>query len=399
MKVLFVGSELFFGTSVGGFRQDRWIKAFIEAGHSCTVVDYASLMPKCHSASAWAEYADFRQKIKGNIPKKSSVRQGVIASVLRWLKHFFIVEVFHPLVWVKIFIIYWRFRHKKFDLVFASTPPFTSAIISTSLLRLGIAKRQIIDFRDEWADSLYLPRQSFISKKLIEEVVVKSSFYCITVSDYSKQNLQKLYAYPRIALVYNAPDITYVRNKYIVEHSNDPQLKILYTGSFPEKTYNYPALFNLIDRCSQSFADNMEFIFVGSTLALQRVGNLSNARYLQQLSAEESRKMQQWADCLLFVAADFPCNGGIVSWKIFEYIQSERPFLPLFVHEGSDVHHIISMACGFCPVIHTWEQLYAILNGINKENIIHRLPSFKNRGFFDDLLAAYPNFVKRITHD
>jgi hypothetical protein len=398
MKVLFIGSELFFGTSVGGFRQDRWMKAFLENGNTCTVVDYASLVPRYFTTASWTEYAAFRTEIKNAVPKKSSVRQGVIASVLRRLKHFFIVEVFHPLVWVKIFIIYRKLRQEQFDLVFASTPPFTSCIIALSLLKLGVAKKQVIDFRDEWADSLYLPKGSFISKKIIERQVVRNSAHCITVSDYSKKNLQKLYAYSNITLIYNAPDISYSKEQYATAPNASEQLRIVYTGSFPDNTYNYPALYKLINNCGTFFGEKMEFVFAGSTLALQKVGPLGNARFLEQLPVVESRKMQQGADCLLFVAADFPDNGGIVSSKIFEYIQSERPILPLFVYEGSDVFHIISRACGSCPIIHTWEQLHALLNGMKSENTVSMLPSLKNKEFFHELLDAYPNFIKQVNH-
>ena len=104
--------------------------------------------------------------------------------------------------------------------------------------------------------------------------------------------------------------------------------------------------------------------------------------------------MQQKADILLFIGANFEYNGGIVSSKIFEYLQSGKPILPIFVCKDSDVYHIIEKSCGFCPVIQDYNDLMSILSQLNHENANILLPVLKHYEFFEQLLEAYGNFVK-----
>ena len=93
-KVLFIGSEIFFGTSVGGFRQDRWVKAFIENSYDCEVIDYATFLPQRYKTIEWSDYSLFRTRIKETVFTKPSVKQGRIISILRFLKHLFLQKLF-----------------------------------------------------------------------------------------------------------------------------------------------------------------------------------------------------------------------------------------------------------------------------------------------------------------
>jgi hypothetical protein len=395
-KVLFIGSEIFFGTSVGGFRQDRWLKAFLENSFECEVVDYASLFPKRYSASSWIEYYNFRKKIKESVFTKPSIKQGNIITVLRFLKHFFLFEVFNPKIYFQIIYLFNIYRNKKFDYVFTSSPPFTSNIIGFFLKKLGIADKMIVDFRDEWADSLFLPKLTMINRKAVEKIIVRNSEYILTVSEYSKQNLVRLYGNQNVKCVYNAPDINYntAEKKEVDSEDQRNYIEFLYTGSMASGLFNCQKLFSFLSLLSAQENEKYKFKFVGAGRELQKIGELSNCFFLDQVQLNVSRKMQKETDILLFIGANFESNGGIVSSKIFEYIQSQKPILPLFVCKDSDVYFIIEKACGFCPTIHSFEDLHSLLSKLNHDNIDLFLPTLKNPDFLNQLLDAYSDFVK-----
>jgi glycosyltransferase involved in cell wall biosynthesis len=399
-NILFIGSELFFGTSVGSFRQDRWLKAFLQAGHRCTVLDYHGFLPRVYSPSSWGEYLSFREKVRRDVPKRASVRTGGAFPYLRYLKHFFILEIFHPVVWIKAGIILFRLRGRKFDFVFSSTPPFTSTLLGYLVKLFGNSYKFIIDFRDEWGGSMFLPSVTFIKRKTIERYLVSRADFVITVSEFSRRNIQEMYAKDNVTCVYNAPDINYaslLSNSAVkrVESRND-KFTFLYTGSIAPGLFNEEMLIHFILSSDNKFHKYFIFRFLGSSLNVKLTTIPEGIELVGQQPLQVSREMQQDADALLFLAANFPNNGGIVSSKIFEYLQSERPILPLFVHIDSDIYHIIASACGFCPIIHTWNDLEIILDGLSNQNIEERLPSLKNRTFLTSLLDAYPSYVNRV---
>lgn len=397
-NILFIGSELFFGTSVGGFRQDRWLKACLDQGKRCTVVDYYSLVPRFYSPIDTSDYFSFRKKIKSKVQKKPSVKEGRLVSILRFIKHFFILEVFNPLIWFKILYIIFTLRNKHFDIVFTSSPPFTSNVIGLVLKKTGKAKVFLVDFRDEWGDSLFLPKSTIINRKIIERIVVNNADSIITVSEYSKRNLQNLYKLSSISCIYNAPDINYKIFKNNLDISPSTRITILFTGSLAPGLFDSNKLLEFIACSSKFMGEKVTFKFLGTKLNFNNI-SLENVQFIDQQSLDVSRKMQLESDILLFVAANFPDNGGIVSSKIFEYLQSGKPILPLFVQRDSDVYNIIKNSCGFCPIINYWSDLDNLIYLKNDKIEFNNLPFLVNEDFLQSLLDAYPNYIKNHLDD
>lgn len=393
--ILFVVSELF-GTRAGSFRQERWVKAFLQDGYCCIIYDNLSLMGEYRVFESIHDFEEFRSFIRNSVKSSASVKEGTVINIFRKFKHFFLLEVFNPFIVIHFFHILIKLRFRAVNIIFSSSPPFSTVIIGFLYKKCYPRTKFIIDFRDEWSDHPFLPSKTFISRLFIEKTPVRSADLLITVSNFIRNRLEHKHK-AKVDLVYNAPDI-YFKDYAIKENvAKASMTTVLYTGSLPNSSFDVLKLKFFLDEANKKFGTRIVFQFVGACKSLEELGCSENVMFLSHTKLNEVRALQKQCDILLFLGANFPDNGGIVSAKIFEYLQSSKPILPLFVQLNSDINQIINSACNSCPTIFEVDEFCSLLEKMFLEKDLSCFPKLKNIEFLEFLIQQYPKYVKELS--
>lgn len=365
--------------------------SFLMQEFECIIVDIEKANPRFLKIQSLADYKSFRNKIKATVINNASIREGKVVNILRILKHFFIFDIFNPINIYQFLYILFKLRGNSFNYIFASSPPFSSALLAFFLKKKFNKARLIVDFRDQWANHPFLPSKTIFNKNTIQNYILSETTHVITVSNYIKDSIHK----HNVKVIFNAPDINYPELNSSIK--NNDKINFIYTGSLPKNFYDYKKTKRILDLINDEYSNDFNFLFVGACYELEKEKCPINVSFFNQTSLSNSREMQFMSDALLFIAAIGHLNSGVVSSKIFEYIQSGKPILPLFVQEGSDVYYIIKESCGWCPCINTEEQILGLIKNIKNVGVYKALPNLKNKHFLENLLNSYTQFVEKLS--
>jgi hypothetical protein len=243
--------------------------------------------------------------------------------------------------WIKPSVKYLKkyLSENKIDVIISTGPPHSLHLIGQQIKKeTGI--RWIADFRDPWTDIDYfhhLPLTEKTRKKHfeLEQLVLKSADEVIVVGNSMKENYAKF-----------SDNITVITNGYDTECRNediklDKKFSITHIGLM-NADRNHPFLWKVLAELSgenETFKNNLEIKLIGkideSVLkSIQEFGLQSNLNLIKYLPHDEVLKNQLSSQVLLLSINDVPAAKGIITGKVFEYLQAKRPIIAIAPIDG-----------------------------------------------------------------
>jgi len=230
-------------------------------------------------------------------------------------------------------------KTEKFDIIYSSSGPASSAIVASMLQRYSHLP-WVAEFRDLWSNNHIDLRKPIIHKfdSWLEDKVLKNCNVLVTVSESLKECLEKKHG-KLTYVVYNGYD----EDDYPKRENLTKKLTITYTGKIhPEKQDPAPlfeAIANLF-KDKKITPDILQVRFYGPeqeiTKALvQKYGIKDYVHLGGVVSYEESLSRQCESWILLFLEWNDPLVKGVLTGKFFEYLGAKRPILCIGYNEGS----------------------------------------------------------------
>lgn len=239
------------------------------------------------------------------------------------------------------------------DIIFASGPPFTAALVA-NLLSRRIHRPWLLELRDRWADDPYdvVPAWRSRLDQWTERRSLTSATGLVTVSEPWAEFYRSKYPKP-VATIYNGYDTgDFKEVGGSGAQSPDNSLVIGYAGRiYPGKRDPAP-LFEALQRMGTA-AEKIRVVFVGTdpdhVLPLAKKARVQNCVEIRpEIPYAEALAFQQTVDVLLLMQWNDPREQGSCPGKLFEYIASLRPILLLGLADGVPAKIIKERGAGFC---------------------------------------------------
>lgn len=393
------------GERAGSFRQERWCRALLKREFVVRVFELSgALKTQEFEFTSVQQFEEFRQGQMSN-RVASSLREGPFAKPLRKLKHSLIVDLYFPnVIWLVLRLLFLLTVSKRNVWIMASSPPFSIAFAGA--ITKTIYRRKtcfVVDMRDAWAKHPGISPSSRIRQK-IEKYVLSTADLIATVSKGLAEEFS-VSASVNVATVYNVA--THFDSSLNSVHAiEDPALidrgriQIGFTGSLPPSHFDVETFADALKIARQkdpTKIDSMQFVFAGACSELERCLDQINIDaqdviFLGHVSHDLAKFLQARSDILLFFAFKGEGNHGVVSTKLFEYVASNTPILPLSVWEGGDVDFLLKHICGHSLLLHTVSEFTdAILDIPSHKG--GKLPRLTNKATLLSLLQAYDEFL------
>jgi hypothetical protein len=393
------------GERASSFRQERWCSIFLQKGARVSVFNIRGAFSYTHAVfDTEAQFEAFRESCRMKAKPMASIREGRAARLIRRIKHLFLIDLFLP----NIILIVWRAyrmlaRSSSRVVLMASSPPFSVAVAGAILKRLHPCRLVFsADMRDAWGLHTALGGIPWI-KKAIERAVLHTADYVTTVSYGLKNEYEATYGI-EVGVMYNVathyfnmkPSITKLDWASISSDIDLRRLKLVYTGSTPERFYDLISIIGGIKHFRDTrpvLADRIQLIFVGACEEVRRESERQGMTgqdivFVPHVPQRLSKLIQANADALIFLGYHGDGNKGVVSTKIFEYLLLCKPIIPFSLHEGSDVDRLLRRYCGRSINIHTLHDISDALASIASMGI-GSLPSLDNTHDIKQLLKDY----------
>ncbi len=236
--------------------------------------------------------------------------------------------------------------NNKIDVVITTGPPHSLHLIGLQL-KQKLAIKWIADFRDPWTDIDYFHQLPLTKKTIrkhyqLEEEVVSTADSVLVVGKTMKEKYLKFNQ--NIEVITNGFDD--VKDESKVEL--DIKFSIVHIGMMNadrNPRILWKVLSDLIKE-NQDFAEDLQLKFVGKLAhevfeSIDKNKLNSVIEYITYLPHKEVVIFQQSAQILLLAVNKVPSAGGIITGKLFEYLQANRPILAIAPPEG-DLAEIIN---------------------------------------------------------
>ena len=365
MKVLII---TYYWPPSGGSGVQRWLK-FVKYLRSFNVepvvytVDnpkYAILDETLHSEIPTTVEV-LKQPIKepntifsffGNKSKKTSAgfldaNPSLFGKMLQYIRaNYFIPDARR--FWIKPSVQFLTeyLSNNKIDVIITTGPPHSLHLIGLQLKK-KLAIKWIADFRDPWTDIDYFHQLPLTKKTIrkhyqLEEEVVSTTDCVLVVGKTMKEKYLKFNQ--NIEVITNGFDDVEDESKVEL----DIKFSIVHIGMLNadrNPRILWKVLSDLIKE-NQDFAEDLQLKFVGK-LAHEVFESIKNNKltsvieYITYLPHKEVVIFQQSAQILLLAVNKVPSAGGIITGKLFEYLQTNRPILAIAPPEG-DLAEIIN---------------------------------------------------------
>jgi len=235
----------------------------------------------------------------------------------------------------------------KVDVIITTGPPHSLHLIGLELQK-KIPVKWIADFRDPWTDIDYfhqlpLTEKSIEKHKELEQKILQSTDAVLVVGKTMKENFKKFNK--NIHVITNGFDGEIVKEKSTVL---DKKFSITHVGMMNadrDPKILWEVLAELMVE-NLDFANDLQIKLIGKVadevkLSIKENNIEKDMVYLDYLPHSKVMEHQRSAQVLLLAVNNVAFAKGIITGKIFEYLQAKRPILAIAPADG-DLAEIIS---------------------------------------------------------
>ena len=229
-------------------------------------------------------------------------------------------------------------KNNEIEVVITTGPPHSMHIIGLAL-RDKFKIKWISDFRDPWTEIDYfqqLPLTKKANKKhhqLEQEVLEKSDMVIVVGETMKKKFLKHNH---NIEVLTNGFD-SYGNSLTIELDSNFSITHVGLMNADRNPTILWEVLYEISSE-NIDFKNNLRIKFIGkiddTVIQDIQVFNTNNIVRIPYLDHDEVRKYQASSQVLLLSINHVPSAKGIITGKIFEYLQAKRPILGIGPEDG-----------------------------------------------------------------
>ena len=237
--------------------------------------------------------------------------------------------------WVKPSVAYLENYISKndIDIVITSGPPHSLHLIGLALKK-KLPIKWISDFRDPWTEIDYfeqlpLTKKSIQIHRQLEQEVVEKSDAVLVVGKIMNENLTKFSK--NIHVLTNGfdnemnPSSTELDSKFTITH-----IGLMNADRNPISLWK---AISEISKENADFAQDYQIQFVGKIAPEVGEGlekyQIKNVLDIGYVSHHEVTKYQQKSQVLLLAVNNVKSAKGVITGKIFEYLQAKRPILAI----------------------------------------------------------------------
>lgn len=273
---------------------------------------------------------------------------------LSWVRgNFFVPD--SKLFWVKPAVKYLKkyFLENKVDLIITTGPPHSMHLIGLELKKQTNI-RWISDFRDPWSSLYYnedFNLSNFVQQKnkKLETSVLKTADTVITVSNSLKEELSS--SNKKIQVVTNGFDD---ESKNFEKMSLDIKFSISYIGLLPKQS-NPKVFWKILQEIckeKEDFYGDLEIKLIGN-IHEEAISDIKDYKLSEKVISSpyiphyKAIQLQQQAQVLLLLIPKTKKSKGILTGKLFEYLQAKRPILAIGPTNGDAAEIIKDTNSGF----------------------------------------------------
>jgi glycosyltransferase involved in cell wall biosynthesis len=250
--------------------------------------------------------------------------------------------------WIKPSIIFLKayLKNSDVDIIITTGPPHSLHLIGLELKRI-LPIKWIADFRDPWTEIDYfhqlpLTKKSLAKHKELEEEVIQNADAVLVVGDTMRSKMEVLNK--NIHVITNGFDgeISKFQNdldkKFTITHigmmnaDRNPKMlwKVLKDLMLNDPDFEANFQLRLVGKISPAILKDIQFYDLENYVSI-----------VDYLPHKEVLEVQKSSQVLLLVVNNVPSAKGIITGKIFEYLQAKRPILVIGPKNG-DLAKIIN---------------------------------------------------------
>ena len=237
-------------------------------------------------------------------------------------------------------------RKNAIETVITTGPPHSLHLIGLAL-KEKFSIEWLADFRDPWTEIDYfhqlpLTKNSIEKHRVLEQKVLKSADAVLVVGKAMAENYRK--HSNKVHIISNGYDTA----ESTEEVNLDTKFSFVHIGMM-NADRNHEILWQaLVELCSENseLANDLHLKFIGklSKKVRQSIVNYeleSCTEFIDYLEHDQVLKHQRSAQVLLLSVNNVPSAKGIITGKIFEYLQAKRPILAIAPSDG-DLSEILN---------------------------------------------------------
>lgn len=243
--------------------------------------------------------------------------------------------------WIKPSVKYLKtyLENHKIDAIITTGPPHSVHLIGLALKK-DLNINWIADFRDPWTEIDYfhqlpLTKKAILKHLQLEQAVLKHADRVLVVGDTMKANYLKYNS--NIHTITNGFD----NFKQDTTSKLDKTFSLLHIGML-NTDRNHHMLWKVLSELSTEntdFSNDLEIKLIGKVcgealLSIEEYNLTSNLKLIDYVSHSKVIDYQKSAQVLLLLINDVPSAKGIITGKIFEYLQAKRPILAIAPKNG-----------------------------------------------------------------
>lgn len=256
--------------------------------------------------------------------------------------------------WVKPSVKFLKkyIENNKIDIVITTGPPHSLHLIGWHL-KNELNIKWISDFRDPWTEIDYfyqlpLSKKAMQKHKELEKQILTFSDAVLVVG---KTMQEKFEAFNnRVYVVTNGFDIEPVNNKITL----DLKFSITHIGSM-NADRNPKILWEVLSEIvteNTDFANDLALKLIGKTdnSVIQSLGNNNLLEFVEKYTYLPHNKiisLQRKSQVLLLAVNNVPSAKQILTGKVFEYLNANRPILAIAPEDGDLANLISTTKSGF----------------------------------------------------
>jgi glycosyltransferase involved in cell wall biosynthesis len=256
--------------------------------------------------------------------------------------------------WVKPSVKYLKkyLKENKIDVIITTGPPHSVHVIGLKLKQHFPKIKWLADFRDPWTDIDYFHQLPLTNKAKnkhfnLEKLVLQTANQVIVVGKTMQENYLKFNKNTHV--ITNGFD-TFKTNYVLL----DRKFSLLHIGML-NNDRNHKMLWEVLKEIStenKQFKNNLEIKLIGKVCKeaindIDKNGLKNNLTHIDYIKHNKVIKHQKSAQVLLLLINKVPSAKGIITGKVFEYLQAERPILAIAPTNGDLSEILINTNAGF----------------------------------------------------